>query len=164
MRLGGRRRLPHGSLTGRSALATEVAALIRPQADAQNVRVTVEDTCPGCMVMADTDLLKQSILNVAVNSLEAMRTGGELRVVSRVEDKECALLIEDTGPGIPPEIRDKIFNLYFTTKPSGTGIGLAMAYRIMQLHGGTITIDSEPGKGTCCRLALPWTEQREIAA
>jgi signal transduction histidine kinase len=103
-------------------------------------------------------------LNVAVNSLEAMRTGGELRFSTRAEAGESILLVEDTGAGIPPEIRDKIFNLYFTTKQAGTGIGLAMAYRIMQLHGGTIAIDSEPGKGTSCRLALPVTQEREVAA
>lgn len=146
-------------------LATDVAALIRPQADAQNVRVSVEDDAGDSVVMCDMDLLKQSILNVAVNSLEAMRTGGMLRFITRSEEKESVLVIEDTGPGIPPEIQDKIFNLYFTTKQSGTGIGLAMAYRILQLHGGTISLASEPGKGTACRLALPLaTHEREVAA
>jgi signal transduction histidine kinase len=145
-------------------LAAEVAALIRPQADAQNVRLILEDAAPETRVLGDTDLLKQSILNVAVNSLEAMRTGGVLRFVTQLMDSECVLSIEDTGPGIPPEIRDKIFNLYFTTKQAGSGIGLAMAYRIMQLHGGTITIDSDPGRGTSCRLALPVTQTREVAA
>ena len=145
-------------------LASDVALLIRPQADAQNIRVVLEDNAGEANVMCDMDLLKQSILNVAVNSLEAMKSGGVLRFTTRSERNESVLLIEDTGAGIPPEIRDKIFNLYFTTKQSGTGIGLAMAYRIMQLHGGTITIDSEPGKGPSCRMALPVTQEREVAA
>jgi signal transduction histidine kinase len=146
-------------------LASEVAALIKPQADAQNVRVLLEDNAPEVRMLGDTALLKQSILNVAVNSLEAMRTGGVLKFVTHLADNnECVLTIEDTGAGIPPEIRDKIFNLYFTTKQSGSGIGLAMAYRIMQLHGGSITIDSDPGTGTACRLAIPVTQSREVAA
>jgi signal transduction histidine kinase len=61
----------------------------------------------------------------------------------------------DDGPGIPPEIRDKIFNLYFTTKKAGTGVGLAMTYRIMLLNGGTITVESDVGKGSCFRLGFP---------
>ncbi len=71
---------------------------------------------------------------------------------------------EDEGPGIPAEIRDQVFNLYFTTKKTGSGIGLAMAYRIMQLHAGSITIESEGGKGSRCHLALPSRESKEAAA
>jgi signal transduction histidine kinase len=74
------------------------------------------------------------------------------------------MVVQDEGVGIPPEIRDKIFNLYFTTKESGTGVGLAMTYRIMQLHSGTITVDSEVGKGSTFRLELPEWENREVAA
>ena len=67
----------------------------------------------------------------------------------------CTIRIEDTGPGIPPEQLAKVFQLYFTTKPRGTGIGLAMAYRAIQLHGGTIEVESEPGKGTAFLVILP---------
>jgi signal transduction histidine kinase len=77
---------------------------------------------------------------------------------------EQVLVVEDNGPGIPAEIRDKIFNLYFTTKQSGTGVGLAMTYRIMQLHGGFITVESEVGKGSSFRLGLPDREPGKAAA
>ena len=72
-----------------------------------------------------------------------------------LRNEEAEIRIGDTGPGIPPELREKIFRLYFTTKPQGSGIGLAMTYRIVQLHDGAIDFTSEPGKGTTFFLRLP---------
>jgi signal transduction histidine kinase len=71
--------------------------------------------------------------------------------------------VRDQGPGIPLEIRDKIFNLYFTTKKSGSGIGLAMSYRVMQLHNGSMEFESEPGQGTVFHLRFPASEQAGAA-
>jgi signal transduction histidine kinase len=115
-------------------------------------------------VFVDSDLMKQAALNVAVNALEAMPTGGTLTFGVNCEPHRYVLAIYDTGPGIPAELRDKIFNLYFTTKQSGSGIGLAMTYRIMELHSGEVQVDSEPGKGACFRLRLPEHGSREVAA
>jgi hypothetical protein len=84
-----------------------------------------------------------------------MSDGGELRVESSVRGDEAEIRIIDTGPGIPPELRDKVFRLYFTTKKDGSGIGLAMTFRIVQLHDGTIDFSSEPGKGTTFVVRLP---------
>jgi signal transduction histidine kinase len=84
-----------------------------------------------------------------------MPGGGQLRFESAVEHDEAEIRIADTGSGIPPELRDKIFRLYFTTKKEGSGIGLAMTFRIVQLHDGTIDFDSEPGKGTTFTMRLP---------
>ncbi|MGC2323430.1 MAG: ATP-binding protein, partial [Terriglobales bacterium] len=70
-------------------------------------------------------------------------------------DEEAQLEVRDHGPGIPDELRDKIFNLYFTTKKNGSGIGLAMAYRVMQLHNGSVEYESQEGQGTTFRLRLP---------
>ena len=78
--------------------------------------------------------------------------------------REAARVGDSSGPGIPAEIRDKIFNLYFTTKQSGTGVGLAMTYRIVQLHGGSISVDSEVGRGSCFRLGLPARQPLTVAA
>lgn len=136
-------------------IADQVANLIRPQAQTKNIKVTVEGDRESVKVLADADLLKQGVLNVAMNGIEAMSDGGSLKLRLECGKRECVLSVMDEGAGIPAEFRDKIFNLYFTTKPAGTGVGLAMTYRIMQLHGGNITVDSERGKGTCVRLALP---------
>jgi signal transduction histidine kinase len=103
----------------------------------------------------DADLLKQAVLNIVVNGIEAMKSGGELRLESAMNEDQAEIRISDTGPGIPEEMREKIFRLYFTTKQGGSGIGLAMAYRIVQLHDGSVDFISQPGAGTTFILHLP---------
>jgi hypothetical protein len=92
---------------------------------------------------------------VVVNAIQAMPHGGELRIECAVRDEDAEIRISDTGAGIPPQLRDKIFRLYYTTKPEGSGIGLAMTFRIVQLHEGAIDFSSEPGKGTTFIVRLP---------
>jgi signal transduction histidine kinase len=147
-----------------NSVAVDVASLMRPQADARNVQLEVQHGSERATVLADLDLLKQGILNVAVNALEATPPGGKIGLSVQRAEEQYILAVEDSGPGIPAEIQDKIFNLYFTTKQSGTGVGLAMTYRIMQLHGGTITLDSEEGRGSCFRLGLPARQPTQVAA
>ena len=106
-------------------------------------------------VRADRDLLKQALLNIVMNAIEAMPEGGALLLEALAGEDAAELRITDTGGGIPPELREKIFRLYFTTKTGGSGIGLAMTFRIVQLHDGTIDFTSEPGKGTTFLIRLP---------
>jgi PAS domain S-box-containing protein len=136
-------------------LAREVAALEGPSAGQQGVRIELDAEPGEILVHGDPDLLKQAILNVVVNGVEAMKGGGRLGIELRQEGGECRLSISDEGVGIPPEIREKIFNLYYSTKGKGSGIGLAMTYRVVQLHNGTIDFTSEVGKGTTFRLRFP---------
>jgi signal transduction histidine kinase len=103
----------------------------------------------------DSDLLKQAVLNLVTNAMDAMPNGGRLRVRVEKGGDKLNLEISDTGSGIPPELRDKVFQLYFTTKPKGSGIGLAMTYRAVQLHNGTISFKSEADSGTTFRLEFP---------
>ena len=132
-----------------------VAELARPQAQAAGVTVSVNLRAPGATVVGDPDLLKQAALNIVVNAIESMPQGGELRFESSLESEEVEIRISDSGGGIPPEKREKIFQLYFTTKKTGSGIGLAMTFRIVQLHNGKIDFLSEPGKGTTFILRFP---------
>jgi hypothetical protein len=136
-------------------LVREIEELTRPQAEAAKVRMTVEPGSDGVDVRVDRDMFKQALLNVVVNAIQAMKDGGELRLECSNAGDTAEIRIVDTGPGIPPELRDKIFRLYFTTKPGGSGIGLAMTFRIVQLHDGTIDFSSEPGKGTTFVIRLP---------
>jgi signal transduction histidine kinase len=145
-------------------VAADVAMLMQPQAMTKGVHLITEAAPDGAPVMADPDLLRQGVLNVAINALEATASGGTICLRVEGAEGQPAIAVQDQGPGIPPEIRDKIFNLYFTTKSSGSGIGLAMTYRIMQLHSGTITVDSEVGRGTTVRLELPARQDEGIAA
>jgi signal transduction histidine kinase len=133
----------------------EIAELARPQAGASGIRVIAGPEAEGVEVRVDRDLLKQAVLNVVVNAMQAMPEGGELRLEASAIEDTAEIRIGDTGAGIPVELREKIFRLYFTTKKEGSGIGLAMTFRIVQLHDGTIDFTSEPGKGTTFFIRLP---------
>jgi signal transduction histidine kinase len=106
-------------------------------------------------VNVDADLLKQAILNVIQNGAQAMPEGGQLQVLLEFDRKWAVLHIMDEGMGIPDDIREKIFDLYFTTKSEGSGIGLAMTYRILQLHHGNVEVESKVGVGTQFRFRIP---------
>jgi signal transduction histidine kinase len=137
------------------AFVNEIVDLASPQAAAAGIRVAVKQDIEGTSIRVDVDLMKQAILNVVVNAIEAMPNGGELRIECSMHSDEAEIRISDTGTGIPPELREKIFRLYYTTKPEGSGIGLAMTFRIVQLHDGAIDFASEPGGGTTFVLRLP---------
>ncbi len=104
----------------------------------------------------DADLLKQAFLNLVLNALQAMHGGGTLTVASRYSGGCLEVEIADTGVGIAPEHRKKLFSPFFTTRRDGTGLGLAITYRIVQNHGGTIDVASEPGKGTTFTIRIPF--------
>ncbi|MCC6588680.1 MAG: PAS domain-containing protein [Bryobacterales bacterium] len=142
-------------------LAKQITSLVWPQAERAHVAVTFGAAQPVSTIRGDEDLLKQALLNVVTNGLEAMKTGGELKVRVEREGDDAVLFVSDTGPGIPPEVRDKIFNLYFSTKQKGSGIGLAMTFRIIQLHNATIEFTTEPGQGTTFRMRFPLVDDVE---
>ncbi len=141
--------------TAVDAFVSELVELARPQAQAVGVAVSEDLQAAGATIVMDSDLLKQAALNIVVNAIEAMPQGGELRFESSVGGEEAEIRISDTGAGIPSDKRDKIFQLYFSTKAKGSGIGLAMTFRIVQLHNGKIDFFSEPGKGTTFILRFP---------
>jgi len=136
-------------------ILNEMVDLARPQAEAEKIALVVEQAAEEVEIKIDRDMFKQAMLNVLVNAMQAMKGGGELRLESVVAGDSVEIRVSDTGPGIPPELREKIFRLYFTTKQGGSGIGLAMTFRIVQLHDGTIDFSSEPGKGTTFAIRLP---------
>lgn len=119
--------------------------------------VTLQSTIASNPLMAnvDADLLKQAVINVIENGAQAMPEGGRLHVTLEDDKKNVVLRIADEGTGIPDEIRDKIFDLYFTTKSEGSGIGLAMTYRILQLHHGSVDVQSNLNCGTEFVFRIP---------
>jgi PAS domain S-box-containing protein len=106
-------------------------------------------------VYVDRALLKQAVLNLVLNAVEAMPDGGQLRLMLSRRGEVAEIAVSDTGKGILPEHRQKIFQLFFTTRPGGSGIGLASTFRIVQLHNGSIDFTSEAGQGTTFRIELP---------
>jgi signal transduction histidine kinase len=133
----------------------DVLALAREELTTRNVSLESEIPADPMIVNVDADLLKQAAINVIQNGAQAMPNGGTLRVRLAEERKTAVLRIADEGVGIAPEIRDKIFDLYFTTKSGGSGIGLAMTYRILQLHHGSVEVQSKVGRGTEFSLRVP---------
>jgi signal transduction histidine kinase len=128
---------------------------MEPEAARKDIRMHCERAPEPVMVKGDAGLLRQALINVAVNAIEAMENGGELSVAVGRNANSCSIRIADTGPGIPPDQIDRIFQLYFTTRPQGSGIGLAMTSRAVQLHGGSIAVESEPGRGATFEISLP---------
>ncbi|MBI1357651.1 MAG: hypothetical protein GC160_25195 [Acidobacteria bacterium] len=145
-----------------AALLDELVKLVSPDAAEQDVEV-IRSGAASAWTRGDRDLLKQAILNIIMNGIQAMSDGGRLDVELGRAGESWQVAIRDTGPGIPPENQEKIFQLYFTTKAKGSGIGLAMTFRVVQLHGGTIEFSSETGVGTEFRLQLPIAEESQGA-
>lgn len=136
-------------------LFEEILPIVEPEAQKNNVRVVV-DCPPAPAVNGDAAMLRQAFLNLAINACQAMPDGGTLRLACAPSPPHrVEIRIEDTGVGIPPEHLGRIFDLYFTTKDHGTGIGLSMVYRIVQMHDGEIEVQSTPGRGTTFTILLP---------
>jgi signal transduction histidine kinase len=140
-------------------VARDVAALLTPQARRQ--RVSVELRVPEQPVEGTgmRDRLKQAFLNVAINALEAMPAGGRLTLAVFRESDDIVVECRDTGPGIAPDLVDQAYQLYYTTKKSGSGLGLYVARLVAESHGGEIRIDSRPGQGTVVALSVPAGER-----
>jgi signal transduction histidine kinase len=133
----------------------DVMALATDELSLRNVALQSKMPSQAVLVNVDADLLKQAIINVVQNGAQAMPNGGRLDVLLETEQNAAILRILDEGVGIPEDIREKIFDLYFTTKSEGSGIGLAMAYRILQLHHGSVEVESKIDHGTEFRFRIP---------
>jgi hypothetical protein len=133
----------------------EVVPILQPEADRAGVQVTV--SCDGAPpVNGDPAMLRQAFLNLGLNACQAMPAGGTLRITcDSVRGQRVRITFADSGVGIQPEHLKKIFDLYFTTREKGSGIGLSMVYRTVQMHDGEIEVESTPGSGTTFRLLLP---------
>jgi len=135
----------------------DVAVLTAPDTERRGIKVEKSLPSEALMVRVDSDLMKQAILNLVINGVQAMAHGGTLTVLGYRADEMVVAEVRDQGNGIPPEAQEKIFELYYTTKKEqgGSGIGLAETYQIMQWHYGSIEFDSIVGAGTTFRLRLP---------
>jgi signal transduction histidine kinase len=135
----------------------DVLTLASDELSTRNVSLESEIASNPLIANVDADLLKQAVINIIQNGAQAMPEGGRLLVVLEEHKKNALLRIADEGVGIPDEIRDKIFDLYFTTKSEGSGIGLAMTYRILQLHHGSVEVQNNESRGTEFILRIPLT-------
>ena len=129
--------------------------IITAEASKSHVDVRLDVPADLPPVQADPSLLQQAFLNLMLNACQAMPQGGRLRISARAKGhQQIEVEFEDTGVGISPEHLSRIFDLYFTTKQHGSGIGLSLVYRTVQLHDGDIEVQSVPGRGTTFRVQL----------
>ena len=125
------------------------------------IRLNTQVTGPDLSVRADRALLEQAFINLIRNSVEAIAGRGDGKIELRAQAKSGRIYMEvsDNGPGIPADIQSQIFIPFFTTKASGTGIGMSIVRKIIVLSGGSITFRSDPGQGTVYRVLLPFNER-----
>jgi len=139
-----------------NAMLQSVCALLEAESQSHGVRFVLELDAALPAVSADEELLRQAFINILQNAVQAMPNGGAVRLRTRPEQLDWVrVTVTDQGVGIAPEDVDKIFKLYYTSKPGGSGIGLSVVYRIVQLHDGTVEAKSQPGRGTALIVRLP---------
>jgi signal transduction histidine kinase len=139
-----------------SHLFDEILPVLAPEAQKNGVKVILDCTGSTPPINGDAGMLRQAFLNLAMNACQAMPNGGTLRLVcASASKRRVEVRFEDSGVGIPPEHLGKVFDLYFTTRDHGTGLGLSMVYRIVQIHDGEIEVQSTPGRGTTFKVLLP---------
>jgi signal transduction histidine kinase len=137
-------------------LLVEMADFFAPQAQLNRVRLRLAESSQKVMANVDGRLVRQAVLNLMINANQAMMSGGgELILRATRGDGEALIDVIDTGPGIEPAEIERIFQAYYSRRAGGSGLGLAMTRRIIEEHGGKVTVQSEPGKGSDFTLHFP---------
>ncbi len=132
---------------------TDAINMLRRDPAAANVDITVDGVDPT--LTADADLIRATVLNLLLNAAQAMGGRGRIALAVAEDDRQCRVEVRDGGPGVPIELRDRIFEPFFTTKSRGGGLGLPIARRTAELHGGTLTLQPAPDGGAVFTLTLP---------
>jgi signal transduction histidine kinase len=146
---------PHFEEESINHLLQELADFVRPLATRQELTLQVELDPDVPLMEIDRTLMRQAILNLVKNGMEALSHGGSLTLASRLDGEHVEIAVSDTGPGISPEVGERLFEHFFTTKPQGTGLGLSIARQITEEHGGELTWSSTPGAGTTFTIRVP---------
>lgn len=141
--------------TDLNSVVGDLADLFEAEAGRTGVRLEFVPAAAALLAPVDINLLKQALLNLLINAMQSMPQGGSLTLRCAAEHDEAIIEVRDTGAGIPPDALPRVFEPYFSTRKGGTGLGLPVARRIINRHGGRLTVETEVGRGTCFRVALP---------
>ena len=136
-------------------LVSDMIDFYTPQAHSRSVTIHQGLYSKPLICKIDADMLKQVILNLFINAQQAMSSGGDMIIRTDRQDKEALIQISDTGSGITADKLPYIFDAYYTSRPQGSGLGLPTAKKIIEAHKGSISVNSEPGKGTSFEIRLP---------
>jgi signal transduction histidine kinase/FixJ family two-component response regulator len=137
------------------SLWRHVLSLLGPQLQAREIRVSTGFSSKLVPILAVTSQMEQVFINLILNAYDAMPDGGELRISARLVRDMVEIQVHDTGPGVPEEIRGRIFEPFVSTKDGGTGLGLSVSYGIVAAHGGSLDLVLDRGQGACFRIILP---------
>jgi signal transduction histidine kinase len=154
-----RPRQPQCRVLDLRALVRDAIVAVRPLFNGSAMVIALDGN--ETRVAADAELVRATIVNLLVNAIQAMGNLGRIAVTIGRQDQMAFVEVRDTGPGIPPEIRSRVFEPFFTTKTRGGGLGLPIARRTADLHGGSLDLDFPPDGGTRATLRLPM--QRSVS-
>ena len=147
-----RPRAPRPEIVDLRSLVAEAISMLRRDPIGTALELTAD--IPDVTLVADAEMIRGTVQNLLINAAQSMGGRGRIAVAARLQRDDCVVEVRDSGPGIPLEIRDQIFEPFFTTKSRGGGLGLPIARRTAELHGGTLTLECPPGGGTIARLTL----------
>jgi len=149
----------HLSAVDVNKLVIDMVDFYSPQAVSRSITLRLALCSQPLICMADSNSLKQVLLNLFINAQQAMPGGGELMLRTQKTNSEAVIIVSDTGKGIEPENLEKIFHAYYSTKAGGSGLGLSASKKIIEAHKGSMKVDSIPGKGTSFTILLPLEEK-----
>jgi signal transduction histidine kinase len=138
-----------------NAVVEQALGLLEPQVRNHAARVVRRLARDLPAVRLDPRQVAQAVENLVLNAIQACPNGGTVAVETAAQDDTVAITVTDNGPGIPPDVRERIFDVFFTTREDGTGLGLNIVQRIVEEHRGKLSVDSEPGRGSTFRIELP---------
>jgi signal transduction histidine kinase len=141
--------------TDLNSLIDELRDFSEPQAATKGIVIRTSFAADLPLIRIDRDLFKQALLNLVLNAQHAMPSGGDLILTTRLEQPWVVLDVIDTGVGMPEEVRSRIFEAFFSTRAEGSGLGLPTTRKIIEAHGGSIQVQTEPGKGSRFSIRLP---------
>ena len=136
-------------------IARSACRLCTEQANGQGVKIENRIEEPETLILVDPEQIKQVLVNILINAIQAQSGGGSITIESHVEEGKSVISIRDSGSGIKPEQLDSIFDPFFTTKRQGTGLGLSISYKLVKNNNGRIWATSEQGKGACFHISFP---------
>ena len=158
MLMFGRKQEPQRDEVDFNTLIGEVRSFLAPLTTQRGVLVELQLESDLPTVLIDRDQMRQALMNLWLNALNAMPSGGRITITSVLAAANVVVRVEDTGPGLPPAILDRVFDPFFSADQKGTGLGLAVVSSIVRGHGGSIRAESNPSKGAAFCIEIPLTE------
>jgi signal transduction histidine kinase len=146
---------PHMVECPADAMVEEVCALAEPLRTERSITMHRGGALHDCTLRGDSRQVQQALLNLVRNAIEAAPQNGNVWIDAEADDETVAMSVADDGPGVPADVRERIFNPFFTTRDAGTGLGLAIVHRIAEAHGGAVRVENRPSGGACFVLTFP---------